>query len=69
MASFCKQCSVDIFGEDFDDYAGISTPEDTANGLYATVLCEDCGPCQVDHTGNCVSPDCAKNHGAVKDAQ
>lgn len=64
MASFCKKCSIDIFGEDYEDFAGITTPKDTAEGFYACVLCEDCGPCQVDHTGTCVSEDCMKKHGA-----
>lgn len=63
MADFCKQCSEDIFGEDFGDMAGLSTQQDTVNKLYPVVLCEDCGPCQVDHTGTCVSLDCYKKHG------
>lgn len=51
MADFCKQCSIEIFCEDFNDLAGISTPQDTANKLYAHVLCEGCGPILVDHNG------------------
>ena len=65
MADFCKQCSIEIFGTDFGDLAGISTPEDTANGMYAVVLCEDCGPCQVNHAGECISSNCLKSHGAA----
>ena len=45
------------------DFENISTPEDTANGLYAVVLCEGCGITQVDHTGKCVSPHCYEKHG------
>ena len=52
MADFCKQCSIEIFCEDFGDMAGISTPEDTAKGFYARVLCEGCGLILVDHTGD-----------------
>jgi hypothetical protein len=63
MASFCQQCSISIFGNDFYDYAGLSQPEDTANGKYAVVLCEGCGPCQVDYNGKCISIDCAEKHG------
>jgi len=63
MASFCQQCSLEIFGEDFTDHAGHTTAEQTRQGLFAVVLCEDCGPIQVDHVGRCVSPDCLKKHG------
>lgn len=63
MADFCKQCSIDVFGEDFGDMAGLSTAEDTAKGLYCVVLCEDCGPIQVDHEGNCISHDSKPRHG------
>lgn len=66
MAEFCKQCSIDIFSKDFEDFAGLSTEEDTKKQLYALVLCEDCGPCQVDHTGECISSDCYKQHGKPK---
>lgn len=66
MADFCKQCSIEVFACDFGDMEGISKPEDTAAGKFAVVLCEGCGPCQVDHTGTCVSVDCAEKHGASK---
>jgi hypothetical protein len=61
MADFCKQCSIEHFGKDHHDLAELSTPEDTTNDLYASALCEGCGPIQVDHTGNCVS-DCFEGH-------
>jgi hypothetical protein len=63
MADFCKQCSEKIFKEDFGDMANISTADDTANDLYAAVLCEGCGITQVDHTGKCVHPFCLCKHG------
>lgn len=62
MADFCKQCGIEIFGEDLGDLAGLSTEENTAAGLYPVVLCEGCGCIQVDHTGQCVSDDCLKKH-------
>lgn len=62
MDDFCKQCSIEIFGEDFRDLAELSTEDDTKNGLYPVVICEGCGCIQVDHEGACVSPDCAKHH-------
>lgn len=63
MADFCKQCSIDVFGEDHRDMAGLTTPKDTAEGLFMAVLCEDCGMCLVNHEGECVSKDCDKKHG------
>ncbi len=62
MADFCQQCSIALFGEDFGDFAGASSPEDTAQGLYAFALCEGCGMTQVDHAGLCVAPDCLERH-------
>lgn len=63
MADFCKQCSEEVLGEDFGDLAGITQPHDTERGLYVEVLCEGCGPTEVDHTGKCVSSHCMKEHG------
>lgn len=57
MADFCKICSINIFGEDFGDMAGISTPEQTADERYLVALCEGCGPCFVDHKGICITHD------------
>lgn len=65
MADFCKQCSLEILGEDFEDLKNLSTKEDTELGLFANVLCEGCGFIQVDHNGCCVSLDCEK-HGKKK---
>jgi len=57
MAEFCRQCSIDVFGEDSEDFKGLSTPEDTENEMYCVVLCEGCaGMIQVDHEGNRVTP-------------
>lgn len=60
MADFCLQCS-QMMGFESPDLDGISTEEDTKNGLYAMVLCEGCGPTQVDHTGRCIS-NCLEKH-------
>lgn len=62
MADFCKQCSITEFGEDYGDLAGLSTPEDTAAGLYPIVICEGCGVIQVNHLGECISSDCLEHH-------
>lgn len=64
MADFCKQCSTQFFGEDFGDLAGLVSQDDESKGLiYTLVLCEGCGPIQVDRNGTCVSPDCFEKHG------
>jgi hypothetical protein len=64
MADFCAQCAEDLFGDGHSsDFAGLSTAQETAAGLYHVVLCEGCGPIQVDHTGRCVSIDCIEQHG------
>jgi len=58
MADFCRQCSIDLFGEDFGDLKGLTDPESWAKGLAACAICEGCGWIQVDPAGNCVSSDC-----------
>jgi hypothetical protein len=60
MADFCKQCSIDIFGEDLGDLAGITTEQDEREGKAALVICEGCGAIQVDRDGKCISADCIK---------
>ena len=68
MADFCKQCSIDIFGEDFGELANLTKPETWKEGKAAVVICEGCGPCQVAPDGTCLSVDCLKEHGkALKD--
>lgn len=63
MADFCKQCSEELFGEDYQDLAGITGPGDTEVGAYLQVLCEGCVHALVDHTGKCVSKVCLHKHG------
>ena len=64
MADFCRQCSIKILGisGDDNDMKGLSLPADTEAKHYPVVLCEGCGPIQVDHTGKCVSTDCIEKH-------
>lgn len=61
MADFCFQC----WGteEYTDDFVGLSTAEDSMNGLFSVVLCEGCGPTQVNHDGVCIAFDCLEHHG------
>lgn len=63
MADFCRQCSIGIFQADSRDLAGLTDVIDTAAGLFASVICEGCGPTYVDHAGRCVMPDCLERHG------
>jgi hypothetical protein len=63
MADFCKQCSIHMFGKDFKELAKITKPEAWADGRACAVICEGCGPVQVDPEGTCVSSDCLKKHG------
>lgn len=61
MASFCQQCSIDVFGEDYGDFEGC-VPE----GHLRLSICEGCGfNAVLDHEGKCVSRDCLKKHGEV----
>lgn len=46
MADFCKQCSLQMFGEDHRDLAGIAPPDGVA-----LALCENCGEILVNHDG------------------
>lgn len=54
MADFCKQCSEELFGEDFGDLQGLSTIGNDINRSYTAVLCEGCGPTMVNSKGECV---------------
>jgi hypothetical protein len=60
MADFCKQCSIEYFGKDYGDLAEVTQRADWNNGLANVVLCEGCGPVQVDPEGRCTSEDCLK---------
>jgi len=53
VAEFCKQCSIENFGVDHKEFAGLTTPKDWAEGYARTALCEGCGPIFVDPEGNC----------------
>ena len=63
MADFCTHCSIEHFGKDFGNFKYLISAAELAAGYrYSTVLCEGCGPIQVDQFGNCVSSDCGVNH-------
>lgn len=63
MADFCKQCSLAVFNQDFGDFASIVTEEEFTNKfLVGIVLCENCGPIEVNHLGECVSEKCGGHY-------
>lgn len=71
MASFCRQCSIEMFGEDFGDYRrgeeekklDLSLSPDSY--FFYPVICEECGPwCEVDDEGVCIGDSCLMKHGA-----
>ncbi|NCB96657.1 MAG: hypothetical protein EOM35_09505 [Negativicutes bacterium] len=51
MAEFCKECSIDMWGRDMKDLAGLVTEQEVKEGLGAVVICEGCGIIRVDHNG------------------
>lgn len=58
MADYCKQCSVQLFGEDYRELAGLCSP-----GEVAHVICEGCGFVTVDPDGVCQGGEgCMENH-------
>lgn len=63
MADYCKQCSIQYFGEDHKDLAGLISTTRVNLRLCKHVLCEGCGSTFVDNDGVCVGPDCLYKHG------
>lgn len=49
MSDHCTTCE-----PEFDDLVGITSKELFAQGFAALVLCEGCGPTQVDPEGYCL---------------
>ncbi|RLE97818.1 MAG: hypothetical protein DRJ63_08600 [Thermoprotei archaeon] len=62
MAEFCKQCSLELYGEDTKDLANLLTAKEVKQKFNVVALCEGCGYTLVDNTGTCVAIDCEK-HG------
>lgn len=65
MAEFCKQCSIELFGEDYKELKDITSQKDWEDGKACVVICEGCGFIQVDPKGRCISKDCLKMHGMM----
>jgi len=65
VADYCRQCSIEILGEDYGDLKDLTSELGTANGLFLVVICEGCGVIQVNHKGTCMSTGCLKNHNKL----
>jgi len=67
MADFCKQCSIENFGEDTQDLAflGGYAPTLLPNMGYPTI-CEGCGITMVNDYGECIDHSCLREHNAAK---
>jgi len=63
MAEFCEQCAKGL-GFPHGDFRNITKENEWEEGLAASVLCEGCGPIQVDPKGNCITKNCFENHGS-----
>lgn len=66
MAEFCAQCAKEMFPPDVgqDDFIGLTSVGNQMANLFALVLCEGCGPIQVDFRGRCISHGCLEKHNA-----
>lgn len=66
MADFCKQCSMELFGEDNRDLAGLNNDIELKKDEGFVVICEGCGYTLVNHEGECIDPHCLRKHGEEK---
>jgi len=59
MADLCQQCSIEIYGEDSRDLAGINDPNIASKYCAGghVVICEGCGWTIVDNNGRCLLHD------------
>jgi len=69
MADFCKQCSIENFGEDYGDLAQLRPEVKLEDGEGFAVLCEGCGSALVIHDGTCIARYCDKEHGLIRDEE
>lgn len=69
MAEFCSACNYEMFDME-SDFKGLTTEEEWVEDKAALVICEGCGPIQVNPNGDCVSKDCLHTgqdgHGVEK---
>lgn len=58
MSDFCKQCSIEHFGEDLKELAGLGNGRVLPDGDGWAVICEGCGYIVVNEEGECISAGC-----------
>ena len=63
MADFCKQCSEELFGEDFKELANLLPAEQYSDTIGAIGICEGCEGMVFDINGKCVDHSCSKHKG------
>lgn len=64
MADFCKQCSIEMFGQDYGDLKGLGDGKELEKDFGWTAICEGCGYTIVNDEGKCIAVDCLMKHGA-----
>lgn len=64
MADFCKQCSMEIFLEDYGDLANLGPASELTEGNGWKALCEGCGSIVVAQDGSCIAKWC-RRHGDI----
>lgn len=68
MAAFCRQCSIEVWGDDLGDFAlAADAPQRgmLKEGEGWLVLCEGCGTTCVDDDGVCIDANCLRKHGST----
>ncbi len=55
MQGCCQNCSMEIYGEDLGDFAGMMAPALVAEGYGLVADCEFCGQVLVDGNGRRVA--------------
>jgi hypothetical protein len=61
MADFCLQCSLEMFGKDFEELKGLGNGKTLEPEYGWPAICEGCGMTLVDDAGVCLGK-CLKNH-------
>ena len=68
MSEFCKQCSTELFGKDFEDLAKLNNhPLEKGTGIG--VICEGCGFTVVNEEGECIADNCEKHGKGLIDVE
>jgi hypothetical protein len=68
MADFCRQCALELWGEDQEDLAHFGKGKPPLEPGYGyPCICEGCGYIRVNDLGECLEDDCLrKGHPEYK---